>query len=580
MRLALQLFDAPGGNLLADWSNGVNIMPRTNDHGFASLTCFIPLSLADSFRFYDASQGKHLSLNYGAGVVWEGRVEDPKIVDGGLQVTALGYWRAFSDVPYTALWSKSGTAGWEIGINDENASFYDKRFSFDSNNRLFISPNKNQVFTSGVLGAYRHLIPDSSSRNLVGVEFSYVLDAPSGWQCRLAAMTTAYALGTTIWEITSSGAAAAGSVHFSITGTAGLAFWLRHNTGTPTVFTGENGASYLRITNLRITTSVASRINTSVAASISAGAQVVTPASMAGIGVGANLIINSSAASERIAVTAVTATTFTATFASAHNAGALVRALRIYASEIIKDLVSHVTAVNADQLSDSTALIESPGLDLLDEVYEDELPADIATKLAGLGDDQDPPRRWEVGVWENQAVHFRPRGSAGQSWSVDSERLVVDGTLAQLFNSAYGVYQDASNRTLRTAVSDDDASQARYGLVRRAAVAARTTSSTQAGVHRDAFLADRSDLTPRGDVEVDLLMDATGAIYPKWMARSGDTFTLRNLPPVLSESIDKIRTFLLAETAYDVDNDVIKPVPESPIPSLELLVARRAEGVG
>lgn len=58
---------------------------------------------------------------------------------------------------------------------------------------------------------------------------------------------------------------------------------------------------------------------TTVAAAISAGAQTVTPASMAGIVVGSVLVIDTGAKREEVAVTAVTATTFTATFAQAHG---------------------------------------------------------------------------------------------------------------------------------------------------------------------------------------------------------------------------------------------------------------------
>lgn len=66
---------------------------------------------------------------------------------------------------------------------------------------------------------------------------------------------------------------------------------------------------------------------TSVAAAISAGAQTVTPASMAAIAVGSVLGIDTGATAEQVVVTAVAATTFTATFAQAHAAGSLVRSI-------------------------------------------------------------------------------------------------------------------------------------------------------------------------------------------------------------------------------------------------------------
>lgn len=59
--------------------------------------------------------------------------------------------------------------------------------------------------------------------------------------------------------------------------------------------------------------------NSSVAASISTGSQVVTPASMAGIKVGSQVLVDTGTNQETVVVTATTSTTFTATFAKSHT---------------------------------------------------------------------------------------------------------------------------------------------------------------------------------------------------------------------------------------------------------------------
>jgi len=64
---------------------------------------------------------------------------------------------------------------------------------------------------------------------------------------------------------------------------------------------------------------------TSVAAAVATGSQIVTPASMAGIALGMLLVVDpDTVAQESVLVTAVTGTTFTATFALAHQAGAAI----------------------------------------------------------------------------------------------------------------------------------------------------------------------------------------------------------------------------------------------------------------
>ena len=75
------------------------------------------------------------------------------------------------------------------------------------------------------------------------------------------------------------------------------------------------------------------------------------------------------------------------------------------------------------------------------------------------------------------------------------------------------------------------------------------------------------------------MYDAAGGRWPLWMARSGDTITIRNLPPTLSLDVDRIRTFRIAETAYSCDTDVLSVTPELPRPSLEVMVARLGAGV-
>jgi hypothetical protein len=582
--LALQLYESPGGALIADLSDATDCVIDNGRHGFRSLTCFVPMPLELAFAIAEQGKAKWLSLNYGAGVVWEGRVEDPTVViaeDGtGLQVTAFGAWRALFDVPYTALWSKSGTAGWRVVTGDDNSTFNPGKYEIDNNNRIYIAPRKNETFSSsGSQGVVGFTTPDNGGRQVVGVEFDYEVNGSSSWAFRLQRRDSDWVFDSSEWLLSGTGSVQSGSVHLAFSGIDNLMFMVFFNAASAT-YTGETGDTYLKITNLRNVTSTARRVNTALTANTSTGSQTVPVGTTAGMYVGQSLYIASGSSNrERVVVEAVnSSTTFTATFANAHTSTQFVQAHAIYADQIISDLVNHITAANPAQLSASTALIESPGLDLLDEVYEDAWPGDIATKLAGLGDNQDPPRLWEVGVWEGQKLHFRPKGSDSQIWAIDADELTVNSTLELLRNSVYASYQDANNRTLRTAVADDATSQAQYGIVRRGVISASTTSSTQAGKHRDAALEDGRVVKPRSELQPDYLMDQTGAIAPKWLARAGQTMNIRNLPPTLGSEVDRVRTFLLEENGYDVMEDVLTPVPEEPPASLEFLVARREEG--
>lgn len=247
----------------------------------------------------------------------------------------------------------------------------------------------------------------------------------------------------------------------------------------------------------------------------------------------------------------------------------------VYADEIARALVANIGGNGG--LSTSAALISSPGLDLRDEVYEDIYAGEILERLARLGDNQTPPRQWEVGVWEERRLHLRPRGSAGRTWYVDAASLTIERSLEQLTNSVYSVYQDASNRPVRSGVQADAASVARWGLTRRRALGSRTTSASQAAIERDAALQDGKDPKPRASIQIAAVYDATGATWPLWMVRAGDTIVVRSLPPALSSTIDRVRSFVVAQTQYTVDADELRLTPESPLPALESLLLFRQE---
>lgn len=565
----------------------------TNDHGFEALPATVRRRLTDIFRLYDTSL-LYVGLVENGAVFWEGRLEDPAIAAGtpgsGLHMQALGAWRTLMDDRYTALWSTTSVADWRPATTDQLTNAGPERYQIDTNNRLFIAPQKNATYANAganfMIGGVVFDLPDDATRNAAtgGIQFDYETNTPANWLTRLQTFNSAGALIATPWSLASTGALATGSIYLNaLAGNpARCIFEVLYNAAAA-VYAGETGAAYLKITNVRITTTRTHEVNTtwSAPAGPVTGVQTVTPASMVGIYVGQRLFVRQGAATnaESVVVTAMSATTFTAAFVKNQGAGVAIQALQVYADDIVKDIVSQISTLNSTQLSSSAALIQSPGLDLTDEIYEDAVPTDILMHLAELGDNQATPRQWEVGVWEGRVLHFRPRGSAGRAWYVDVTSLEIARTLEDLVNSVYARYQDAQGRALRTAVNTDSASVARYGLTRRASLSTDTTSSTQAAVQRDAQLADHKDPLPRATVSFEAVYSADGARWPLYLVRSGDTVTIRNLPPSISTSIDRVRTFRISHTLYNLNDRTLEIELEVPPPRLVTLLARRAEGI-
>ena len=507
----LGIYTAPGGALLLDASGRVTACSfATNEHGFAELRASVRMPMRDAFALFDRDSVLHVGIYANGSVVWEGRLEDTGLSSAanglGVTLTALGYWSALSDMPYTALWSVTSVAEWRPVRWGELVISYDGRHEFDTQNRIFITPKKGETIGPGINGICGYIEPNGGDRLIRQVTFTYATNIPNAsWGVGLQSRdTAAWATPTGLWSVIGTGALLTGTITATLaTPRDRLVFYINYG-GAAIANPFETGDVYLNITNIRVKTTTSSAV---------------------------------------------------------------------YADEIATALVSYVNTINPTQLSASTALIQSPLVDLTDELYEDAIPSDVLTDLVARGDSQTPPRQWEVGVWENQELFFRPRGGVGQAWYVDVTTLELERSLAGLFNSVYAVYQDVSNRMLRTAVASDTTQVAVVGMTRRQAVGARTTSATNAARVRDAALNATKDPLPRADIRFDAVYTASGARSPLYNVRSGDTITLRNLPPNLSADIDRIRTFRIGRTDYDCISGVLSVEPEAPLPTLPAIVA-------
>jgi hypothetical protein len=237
-----------------------------------------------------------------------------------------------------------------------------------------------------------------------------------------------------------------------------------------------------------------------------------------------------------------------------------------------------IAAANG-QLNSSTTQIQSPSVDLFNECFEDQSMAALTDRLAGLGDNHSPPRQWEASVWDARQLVFRPRGSASRAWFVDVSSLQAERSIESYANSAYAIYQDINNRTLRTAIASNATAITAAGFTRRQSVTATTTSDIQASIQRDAFLDDHDDLAARSTIAFDRLFNAGGASRQLWEPRAGDTLTIRNLLPASGDAVDDIRTITIGRARLDVTSRELTIEPDPPPPALSALLARLAANI-
>ena len=168
---------------------------------------------------------------------------------------------------------------------------------------------------------------------------------------------------------------------------------------------------------------------------------------------------------------------------------------------------------------------------------------------------------------ENRILFFRAQGLLALDWFADLDALNIQQTMETLTNEVYAIYKNTDGRTLRTDVATDVFSENRYGLTRIGAAADGGTDQTTAEATRDALAEAQSDSIPRGSFSFQRIFDSSGAEYPLWMVRSGDTISLRNLTANSGDTIDRVTRFRVINTEYDVDNNILNVQPNFDIPT-------------
>lgn len=510
-RQFLAIYESIGGSLIVDLqTRAQGVKFSFNEHGAAACSWSVPCSLGEAFSLYNRCRGRHVEISASGHPIWRGRVEDIRMVSGGLEFSAYGYQNGLRMVPVTSFYSCTRSDSWEIGYTSQMSDCYPNLYRLETKDGISISLQRGDTYRTANDIAHMMLrMPDQSYNTAKAISFDWSITLPTNWVFQFVRMTSAFGFITSATVATGNGSAQSGTYSTTFSATDIVCIRAYNNTGANYTATGETGTQYARVSNVRV--------------------KGTTSASL-------------------------------------------------YADEIALSLLAHAVALNPNHISASTANIQSPGVDLRDEIYEDQYAADVLDYLVSLGDNQTPPRQWVWGVDLDQALFVKPRG-VGRQWYVDIASPDIEMTLANLANAVFAVYQDASGRPLRTATATDSNSIVATGMIMGKSVNVQTTNATQANTHRDAALADGKDPRPRVGIEISALYSASGQRVHPWVARPGDTITIRNLPPTISADVDRLRTFVLSELEFDCDSGLATLTPESPTPSLDVMVAREAAGV-
>lgn len=249
----------------------------TNQHGFASLEApLVRMTLQEAFAAYEWTGTPYVLVrDQHAATVWEGRLEDIAIVDGGIAVQALGKHREMYNELYTAMWSTTILDDWKQVTVDNLAAARPEKYEFDTNNRLYIALKKGEEYSNATHdGSFTYAIPHRSTRGLQKFACSYDMKLPNNWIFRVMTYTDAWGSASTINTVTANGSAQSGTLDLSLSGADRVVVNIRNNSGSATTVTDETGDLYLSLTAVRLKTTT----STAVYASEIAGALLPTGA--------------------------------------------------------------------------------------------------------------------------------------------------------------------------------------------------------------------------------------------------------------------------------------------------------------
>lgn len=501
----------------------------------------------EAYAFYTLAGTPTVELNAGPIVIWRGRAEKIGVRDNLLTIGALGKWRALSDLQqYTCLWSDASYDQWQQISDDLISTSANDQYQLDKKSRLMLEPRHNDSITGSDGGYWGYIVPENSRKNLVVVQFAYDLTGAT-FTGKLQSRNSSWASPSSLWSLSGSVGSQTGAKFITFSAAAALTF--EHIANSTTSVT-NTGSKYLKITHLRVATSSANIVDTTYGSNITAGAQTITPANMTGIYVGQELVITGSGSvGEIVEVTAITSTTFDATFALSHTATVAIKGIVVYGDEVVKDVLSAVNTLNSDQLSSVTALIESPGIDMVDAVYLDRDGASVVEDIADRGGADGAA--WETGVNNDGVLYLRPLGDDSLSWAVDA-RISLERDLAQLANEVISVHKATDETLKRTDAATDLASQQTYGIKRQAAVDVHTTRPVEAEAVRDVVLERRKIPAPRVDLDFNLIFSSAGSLGEPFLPHAGDVLVARNVPPTNESPPDNVASFRISRWEYDV----------------------------
>lgn len=434
------------GALVADLSAYAISPSISNDeHGFASFNCTL-----EQLYFRSAGKGwlgKILEVGTGDTLWWRGRIEDIDIGGGTVGVSAYGGWAASREIVVNRTFVHSKYSDWEVITEQSYSNARPDRYTIRNNDGIYFAPRKNSVvggFTYAMMG---FALPEYDDGAIIELQFSYQISGTSNYVLQLQPWGGKWSSpGVGVWS-QAGPATSTATVPF---GNAKYISFTFFNSAASSTYTGESGATFARVTNLKVRC-------------------VDNPITAKTV---ADILIGTDAAAD-------------AAVGSGYS-----------------PLYSGVSA-DTGKIEDVDPTMDYTHLQFFDTTLQDAL-----LNVAATGSTTGTPI--EVGVYEDNAVYMREQSSNAVTWYVEPEDLSYKESLDDVFNNVAVTYRGANNEKLRTAYASSFDSQANYETTRSIVIKSESADEVAATALRDNFLAAAEAPPPRLRI---MLKDRSGRLY-------------------------------------------------------------------
>lgn len=501
--MQIAIYEYYNGPILYDVTSE-SIQPEfsTNRYGYGYAKFSLDWPIEKAAQLFRLKSVAYIRIGTGNKSYFEGRLEDVEI-GNIITLTAFGYWRAFSDIQVNDLWSTTNLDFWQdFPVTPLRLGARSEAYTYQRQDGVRIALNKNVTVSGGQFGGIIGFYPSKSTRLLDTIDFFYQYFSPS--------INSALGLQKL-------------NEFYGAYADAGVNPWILP-AGSPST------VGRTTVTNIQSSGLLLYFSNSAIAGSLFVGETGSFYGSFSGIRVGTSASISGS---------------------------------RLYADEILRYTTNQVINLNTNQVSLDFSGIESPRYDLTDVWYTDKTGLDVINDLLRYPDTSG--NTYELKIWENQKVLFRPKESIN-TWYIDISVIQLNRTLDKFYNQVNSRYTDTMKRSTMVTVEV-------AGFHNRQTVLTLNTNDPNiAATAGNTLLSDYARKPPQSEISATHIRNDQGSYVEAINIRSGDTIIIQNIPPMLFDAIDN--TFIVDETIADLQSGIVRIIPEKPIAELENLLSK------